>query len=208
MSRVKTQATPQGRLAAWLVCLAATLTGAGATFAQDVVRIPMLIDQLAPGQVVAVPLFIRDLSGTLLGSDAASGFKIQSLAVTIEYLPADAITAIDIERAGITAGLTPLFETEVSMNNRHSWIVAFDEAAALVPLTLDPSLPGDQVAELRLTLAANLAANTSITVNLVAPTALGNQMGTYAETASNGLLTLEDGTLITVPVELIRFSVD
>jgi len=165
---------------------------AGSVHGDDGVFAPGVTTPLVPGSTVVVPLYVRDLSGTPLGGDTAAGFKIQDLAVTFTYSPVEAVDAVDVVRAGVTAALTPLFETEVSSGNRHSWIVAFDEGTALLPLTVDATSPGDQVAEIRLTLAASLSTET-LTLDVVAPTALGNQPGTLSESIGNGLLTSGGG---------------
>jgi len=181
----------------WMGCLvAAGLLVAPAAFAQDSVSLENLVGPLAPGSQVVMPLYVRDLSATLLGVDAGSNFGIQSLAVTFEYSPASAIAAIDVERAGITATLSPLFEAEVFSGNRHTWIAAFDESASPLPFTLNAAVPGDLVAELRITLAAGVAPDTLIRIDIVAPTALGNQTAGFVETAANGFLRLSGGTVI------------
>lgn len=159
----------------------------------DGVFAPSFFTSLVPGATVVVPLYVRDFSGTPLGGDAGTGFKIQNLAVTLTYSPAGVVSAVDVERAGVTAALTPLFETEVASGNLHSWVVAFDEGTSMMPLTVDATSPGDQVAEIRVTLAPSLPPNAVVTLGVVAPTALGNQPGTVAESLGNGLLASAGG---------------
>jgi len=65
----------------------------------------------------------------------------------------------------------------------------------LTPLLL-AAAPGDVVAELRITLAAGVSPDTLIRIDIVAPTALGNQTAGFVETAANGFLDLGGGTLI------------
>jgi len=192
MSIAATRPSPSSL--AWLV--AASLLVAPGAFAQDSVMLENQVDPLVPGSQVIMPVYVRDVSATLLGVDAGPNFGIQSLAFTFEYSPASAIAAIDVKRAGITATLSPLFETEVFAGNRHSWIAAFDESASPLPFTLNAAAPGDVVAEIRITLAAGVAPDTLIRVDIVAPTALGNQTAGFVETAANGFLRLSGGTVI------------
>ncbi len=185
----------RGRLPAWLAGFAAAVLLGPPASGQDGVFAPDVFAPVTPGATVVVPIYVRDVSGTPLGGDAAAGFKIQDLAITVEYTPQEAVAAIDVERAGVTASLVPLFETEGSVGNRHSWIVAFDEATAPVPLVLNNAAPGDQVAELLITFAWGVVPGTLVEIDVVAPTALGNQPGTLAESLNNGLLISGGGTI-------------
>jgi len=134
LRRAKLPVRWAGVLAA--VLLAVPVHGGDGVFA------PSVFTSLVPGATVVVPLYVRDLSGTPLGGDAGAGFLIQNLAVTLTYAPAGIVSAVDVERAGATAALTPLFETEVASGNLHSWVVAFDEGTSTVPLTTDATSPG------------------------------------------------------------------
>src|SRR5204863_1071627 len=62
------------------------------------------------GQVIDIPVFIRDTSGTPLGMDQPPGSKIQSYSIKVNYSPASAVQSITFSRAGITTALTPTFE--------------------------------------------------------------------------------------------------
>ena len=170
------------------------------TFAQDTVAIEDLVDPVIPGSMVVMPLYVRDVSGTLLGVDVGPSFLIQDFGITVEVDPPGAITAIDVERAGITAALSPLFETEFSAGNRHTWIIAFDETTATVPFSLDAPAPGDLVAELWITLADSFLPPNTVLVDVVSPSALGNQppglpQTAFSESAENGFLSLSGGTI-------------
>ncbi|HEV2718394.1 MAG TPA: hypothetical protein VG323_00125, partial [Thermoanaerobaculia bacterium] len=66
------------------------------------------------GATVDVPVFIRDTSGTPLGIDQPPGSRIQSYSLTVNYSPATAVQSITFTRAGITAPLTPAFESSPS----------------------------------------------------------------------------------------------
>src|SRR5437899_12660882 len=66
------------------------------------------------GSTVDVPVFIRDASGTPLGIDQPPGSRIQSYSLTVNYAPTSAVQSVTFTRAGITAPLTPAFESSPS----------------------------------------------------------------------------------------------
>ncbi|MCP4654190.1 MAG: hypothetical protein GY856_02105 [bacterium] len=163
--------------------------------AQDVMTVGSSEAPLNPGELVVVPVYVRDTSGTALGIDAGAGRRIQNLSIIVEYSPAAAVTAIDIGRAGLTAALTPVFEADVDADGQRSWIATFDETGAPLPFNLDAALPGDQVAELTIQLSGQVGPKTVLVLSLVgATTALGDRGGTLAETEANGQLRLVGGT--------------
>ena len=51
------------------------------TFAQDTVAIEDLVDPVIPGSMVVMPLYVRDVSGTLLGVDVGPSFLIQDFGI-------------------------------------------------------------------------------------------------------------------------------
>lgn len=168
--------------------------------AQDTVVIGDLATAAVPGSEVELPVYINDVSGTLLGMDVGPNFLIQGLAINIEVTPGSAITAISADRAGITAALTPQFETDLAVSNRYTWIITFDEKTATIPFALDAAPPGDLVARLNITLADNFGAGGLVQVDPIAPTGLGNQPPgvpetAFSETVENGFLALTGGTI-------------
>jgi hypothetical protein len=185
-----------GRRPRWIGVIAALLVlfpAIGAS--QDVMTIGSSEEPLNPGELIVVPVYVRDTGGTALDADAGTDRKIQDLSITVEYSPAAAVAAIDINRAGITSGLITDFETDYGLGNRQSLIVAFSESTAPLPFSLDSQLPGDLVAEVSILLRTEAGPNPYLRLNLVTTTsALGNSTGTIAETESNRQLILVSGS--------------
>src|SRR6478609_8512072 len=112
--------------------LAAALT-AVASFAQkDAVTVGTVP---AAGSTVDVPVYIRDVSSTPLGMDQPAGSKIQSFTIKVTYAPATSVQSITFTRAGITAGLTPTFESAPATSNSISLIETFQESTNPIPFT-------------------------------------------------------------------------
>src|SRR5438094_7084188 len=97
------------------------------------------------GQVVDVPVFIRDTSGTPLGMDQPPGSKIQSYSIKVNYAPASSVQSVTFTRAGITQSLTPTFESSPSGAGTISLLDTFQESTNPIPFTLNAALPRDQV---------------------------------------------------------------
>jgi hypothetical protein len=148
------------------------------------------------GTNVIVPVSIRDLSGTPLGVDQPAGSRIQAYSIKVDYAPTAAITSITFQRAGITAALTPSFESSPSTPGSVSLINTFAESTDAIPFTLDAAAPGNQVGELLVTLSPGLPAGTVISLSLDATlTQLSNQAGTTSETTTLNTLSLVDGSI-------------
>src|SRR5438067_2412139 len=81
----------------------------------------------APGSVVDVPVYIRDVSGTPLGLDQPPGSRIQAYSIKVNYSPAAAVQSISFTRAGITSSLTPLFESSPASAGSISLLDTFSE---------------------------------------------------------------------------------
>lgn len=178
--------------------LAAVLCSQSAAHAQDVATVATVVTS---GSAVTVPLYVRDVGGTPLGRDQATGSRIQGLSFRVAYAPSSAVASISIARAGITASLIPMFETTVPSGNTISYIGSFNESTSLIPFTLDGAAPGDQVLQLSVNLSASATAGTVITLAIdpsPAVTVLSNQSGSLTETSSNGNLTLVDGSITVV----------
>ncbi|HJQ39885.1 MAG TPA: hypothetical protein VKB93_22310 [Thermoanaerobaculia bacterium] len=148
------------------------------------------------GTVVDIPVYIRDTSGTPLGIDQPAGMRIQSWSIKVDYSPTSPIQSITFTRAGITAGLTPAFESSPAVPGSISLIDTFAENTNLVPFTSNAALPGNQVAHLLVTLSGTATPGQIITLNLdPILTQLANQAGTTTETVGAGNLLLVNGTL-------------
>ena len=147
---------------------------------------------------VDVPVYIRDTAGTPLGIDQPPGSRIQSYSIRVTYAPAAAVQSITFTRAGITAPLTPTFESSPQSPGAISLLDNFDETTNLIPFTSNAALPGNQVAHLLVTLAPGVAPGTVITLTLdPVLTQLTDEGGTPAtvETVANGRLTLVSGSI-------------
>ncbi|MBK7147117.1 MAG: hypothetical protein IPH76_18695 [Xanthomonadales bacterium] len=146
------------------------------------------------GTPISVPIHLRDLGFTPLGRDRAVGERIQGLALRVTF-PAGSISAAIIVPAGITAALAPLFGPTSSFGAGNvSYLVAYEETGNLIPLTLDAAAPGDVVATLNLTVAADQPSGTlPLDFDLVSE--LSNQAGTLAENAGTGTLQQVGSTL-------------
>ena len=154
------------------------------------------VASVSPGQLVMVPIFVRDVAGSPLGGDQPVGRAIQDFAITVQILPAGAVSMVSFQRSGLTANLTPVFETSVESGDRQSWIASFDETDDPVLLTLDATEPGERVVHLVVQIDPSFVPGSAVRLRPVAATtALGNQQGTVVETQANGRLELVDGLL-------------
>jgi hypothetical protein len=154
---------------------------------------------VAGNGVVDVPVYIRDASGTPLGIDQPAGSRIQSYSIRVTYSPTVAVQSITFSRAGITAPLTPAFESSPAAPGSISLLDNFDEATNLIPFTSNAALPGNQVAHLLVTIAPGTAPGTLITLTLdPVLTQLTDEGGTPAtiETVANGRLVLVSGSVL------------
>ncbi len=133
------------------------------------------------GDTVEVPIYVRDLGSTLLGVDQPAGNKIQGFTFQVQFQPQWSVQAISAYHSGTTAGLSPLFDTFTTTGDTITYVVSFDEATNLVPLTLDGPGPGDEVARLVVTIDPG-AAPSPINLTVLNGTTLSNQAGTLTET--------------------------
>src|SRR6516225_5416273 len=88
-----------------------------------------------PGAIVNIPVYIRDTSGTVLGIDQPAGMRIQSYSITVNYAPTADVQSVTFSRAGITAPLTPAFESMPSSPGSVTLIDTFSESTNLIPFT-------------------------------------------------------------------------
>jgi hypothetical protein len=158
----------------------------------------------AAGSTVDVPVFIRDASGTPLGIDQPPGSRIQSYGLTVNYAPTSAVQAVTFTRGGITASLTPAFESSPSSADSITLLDTFSESTNLIPFTSNAALPGNQVAILHVTVAPTATVGSTITLTLdPVLTQLTDQGGTAStkESVANANLVLVSGAInVTTPV--------
>jgi hypothetical protein len=157
----------------------------------------------APGSTVDVPVYIRDTASTPLGIDQPFGSRIQSYSIRVTY-PTASVQSITFTRAGITAPLTPTFESSPAAAGSIALLDNFDETTNLIPFTSNAALPGNQVAHLLVTLSPSAVTGSTIALTLdPVLTELTDEGGTPAtvETTVNGRLTLVNGSInVTAPV--------
>jgi hypothetical protein len=147
---------------------------------------------------VDVPVYIRDVAGTPLGKDRDPSSQIQAYSIKVTYSPASAVTSATFTRSGVTAGLSPSFESAPKTSNSVSLLATFPQATSSIPLALGAPAPGTKVGNIRLVLSAAAVPGTSIALVLdPSLTQLTDEGGTAAtkETSANGRLSLADGAV-------------
>ena len=175
----------------------AILLAAVSVRAQDVLTIGSV--SAASGGTASVPISIRDVTGTSLGTDAGTGNRIQGFAFKIMF-PADLVDSIGFTRAGgIAASLTPLYETTLQGDGWISYVVSFSELSNVIPFTPNAPAPGDPIGTLSVTLSPSAAPDSTVPLTFHAPSAiLSNQAGSVLETIAAGNLKLVNGALSVV----------
>jgi uncharacterized protein YjdB len=182
-------------IASSLVPIFFALFAASPAAAQDVVTVGTVT---ANSNIVDVPVYIRDVSGTPLGRDQPAGSRIQSYAIQVNYAPAASVQSVTFGRAGITAGLTPGFEIAPTTAGTISLLDDFSESTNLIPFSLNAPAPGDQVAHLVFTLSSSATPGSSISLTLDSvQTRLTDQGGNSAtkEGTAGGNLALVNGAI-------------
>jgi hypothetical protein len=181
-----------------LTLLATPAVFAGAATTPDVVTVGTVTGPAF--SVIDVPVSIRDRSATALGLDQPAGSHIQGYSLKVTYAPASAVQSISFTRAGITAPLTPAFETNATSAGSISLIDSFSESTNPIPFTLDGAAPGNQVAHLSVSLSPTAVPGTVITLTLDPTlTTLSNDTGTTSETVLNTNVTLVNGSITVGP---------
>jgi hypothetical protein len=128
-----------------------------------------------------VPLYVQDVSGTPLGTDASPGNRIQAISFQISF-PAIAVTSASFTRAGALAGLTPAVEQTANGSGSIGWLASFKESTQPIPLTINAAIPGNRIGTLLLTLANGLANGLTVALTFKpGNTLLSNQGGTLEE---------------------------
>lgn len=160
----------------------------------------------ASGPVIDVPVYIRDVSGTPLGVDQPSGSRIQSYSIKVNYAPASAVQSITFTRAGITAPLTPTFETSPASAGSISLLDTFPEATQMIPFVSNAPAPGNQIAHLTVTLAPSAIPGTVIALSIDPTlTQLTDEGGNGAtkESTANANLLLVNGQITVASAAII-----
>jgi len=172
--------------------------------AQTADTVTVGIVSAAAGSTVDVPVFIRDASGTPLGIDQPPGSRIQSYGLTVNYAPTSAVQTVTFTRGGITASLTPAFESSPASAGTITLLDTFSESTNLIPFTSNAPLPGNQVAVLHVTVAPTATVGSTITLTLdPVLTQLTDQGGNAStkESVANANLVLVSGAVnVTTPV--------
>jgi hypothetical protein len=181
-----------------LVAIAGVVLFATPAFAQPLPADVVTVGTVSGEGVVAVPVYIRDTALTPLGIDQPPGSRIQSFSIRVSYAPTTAVQSISFTRAGITAPLTPTFESSPSVPGSISLLATFDETTNLIPFTSNAALPGNLVGQLLVTLSPSATPGQVITLTidpvLTQLTDEGGTPGTI-ETVANGRLILVSGAI-------------
>lgn len=150
----------------------------------------------ARGPVISVPVYVRDVSGTPLGIDQPVGSRIQAFSIKVAYPISPLIESVTFTRAGITAPLTPVFETSPATAGTISLLMSFDETTNLVPFVSNAAAPGNQVGALTFTFAPSTPPGMTFPLTVDATlTELSNEGGTTIETVGDGTLVLVPGAV-------------
>jgi hypothetical protein len=186
-----------GRLALALLIILAVLP-ATPVAAQPIPRDVVTVGIVSGSGVIDVPVYIRDVSNTTLGMDQPAGARIQSYSITVHYAPTAPVQSISFTRAGITAGLTPTFESNPSVPGTVTLLDTFPEATQPIPFTLDALPPGNLIGHLTVAIAPGTPAGTVINLTLdAALTQLASEGGNplTVETTTNNRLALINGSI-------------
>jgi hypothetical protein len=177
------------------VLLLALFLGVASASAQDVLTIGS--GSAPSGGVASIPVSIRDVTGTALGTDAGAGNRIQAFAFKVMF-PSEFVSSVTFARAGVLASLTPLYESALQGNGWSAYVVAFSQASNAIPFTANTN---DLVGNLTVTLTPQATTGSSIALRFDAPGAiLSNQASTVRETVALGNLALVNGS-VTVTVD-------
>lgn len=184
---------PTGGLCAALLVLATGFTLAPAARAQDTLSVPAL--EALPGTIRAVPVSVRDISGTTLDEGDGENLEVQGFSFRLFFSPAAAVTSVGFVQKGVTAGKTPIFPVITPGADNIFVILSFDAETDPLAYTLNAPPPGNVVGELRFTIspAATLGSTITLTLDSSGNAALVNDAATLSETVANGQLALANG---------------
>jgi hypothetical protein len=195
MDRCVVSRPPVGyRIAELIIAICLTAVSAAG---QDVLTVGSGAGQ--PSATVTVPIYVRDVAGTPLGSDAGSGKRIQGFGFKITYSPAASVSAVAFSRAGVLASLTPLFENTIFPSAAIAYVGSFSETSSPVPLTLSAAPPGDPIGNLQIQLSASAPVGGSVVLSIASTATLSNQAGTVGETNGNGLSLVNGSVSVSAP---------
>lgn len=148
-----------------------------------------------PGATVRVPVRVSDVTGTPLGNEKSMQARIDALSFRVRFVPAEAIVAARVLRAGLTEHAVPRFEAAPRTADGVSYLAVFDGQTS--PLALAPQARRQTIALLELTLAAGVHPATRIELRLdPASTVLSNAAGTVSESVANGFVRVVDGSIM------------
>ena len=119
-----------GALSLALLTAVPALAGPAPVPSSDTVTVGT-VSLASAGSTIDVPVYIRDASGTPLGIDRPFGSRIQSYSLAVNYAPTSAVQSVTFTRAGITAPLTPAFESSPSSPGTISLIDVFSASTNL-----------------------------------------------------------------------------
>jgi len=152
------------------------------------------------GSVAAVPVYVRDISGSPLGMDQSAANRIQGIGFKITYSPTSAVSGATFARGGVLQGLTPLYETVLTPPGAVGYVGSFAQSTNPIPFDLNAAAPGNLIGYLNVTIPQGVATGTVITLTMEPETAtLSNQGGTVTETGNNGKLAITNGTITIAP---------
>lgn len=170
-----------------LACLSASALLSGTGLAQDRLTIGGA-NAASPG-TVDVPVYLRDASGTALGTDRPQADRIQALGFRLTWTPAGAVTTVTVRRGGVAASASPSFEFASVTPGSLGYVLCFG-ASSPFPLNLDAPGWGDPIAWLTVTLPPGLSPGTRIQLvpdPQTSLTSLSNANGTVGEASGLGL---------------------
>jgi hypothetical protein len=176
-----------------ILTAALTISMGAPLLAQDAVTVGSVT---TTSSTVDVPVYVRDVAGTPLGKDRDPSSHIQAYSIKVTYSPASAVASATFTRSGVTAGLSPSFESAPKTSDSVALLGTFPQATSPIPLVLDAPAPGTKVGNIRLVLSGTAVPGTTIALALDAGlTQLTDEGGTAAtkETVANGRLALVDG---------------
>jgi hypothetical protein len=175
-----------------LVFSLALVVCAGSAWPADVLSLGKV--EARAGATVEIPITLKDVGGTRLGSDTAA---IQAVAFRVNAEPQEAVRSITFRRSGVIAKLLPQFEHSLKDDASATYLVSFSASKARIALRLDPDDAGDEIARVIVNLAPDLAAGAEIRLSIDPVTAtLSNETGTLSEQTSDGTLQLIDGAIV------------
>ena len=134
-----------------IVALCAALAPAAAATPRDAIILSSASANTA--DAVSLDVFLRDTTGTPLGTDAASGNRIQALAFRL-FFPAADVTSVSFERAGLLQNLTPIYERSASGPGVFGYLATFSEATSPIPFTANAA-GGDRIGTLHVQLSSS-----------------------------------------------------